>query len=428
MLLLGYTFQNWKASPKGLGMNDDIETLYEDAMFALGDDDLDDATDTLNQMLEIAPDAPQTLEVQGDVARWREQPEEAERHYRRLLTSASDEFWKGVAHTSLASLWAAEGQNKSVREQFVLAVKAYRACDADDRALSVYAALASFDVEQGEFEFAAESLRSAVVLFEASDDADEMEPEIGTVQLMLGTCYRQQGKLDLARQTLNQALKLFQKLEEPDECANVLDALGVIEQIQGHYSAAEELHLKAVSMNEAIDFQEGLSTNYGNLTILNIHRGEWDQAANWAGRAYLIDKENEDENGVAHYHLLMGEIEFERGNLTKAEDHLQQALEMYQDCGDAEDMISVQGKTAVLYRQQGKLAEASEIDERILVDAERMGHGDGIAAILEDLAQVRKAQGRTEEARDFWQRSLAMYEQLGAERIVEEVRRELTEL
>lgn len=409
-------------------MNDDIETLYEDAMFALGDDDLEDAIDTLNQMLEIAPDAPHTIEVQGDVARWSDQPREAEQHYQRLLKTAPDDFWKGVAHTSLGALWGSEGQMGSVRNCFVAAVDAFLACAADDRALAAYAAIASFDVEQGEFESAAEALRSAVVLFEAADDTEDMESEVGTIELMLGTCYRQQGKLDLARQTLNQALKRFQKLEEPDECANALDALGVIEQIQGNYAAAEELHLKAVTINEAIDFEVGLSTNYGNLTILNIHRGEWDQAADWAGKAYLIDKENDDENGVGHYHLLMGEIEAERGNLTKAEDHLQQASELYQECGDAEDMISVQGKTAVLYRQQGKLDEASEINERILMEAERMGHGDGIAAILEDLAQVRKAQGRTEEARDFWQKSLAMYEELGAERMVTEVRQELAGL
>lgn len=409
-------------------MNDDIETLYDDAMFALGGDDLEDATDTLNQMLEIAPDAPHTIEVQGDVARWSNQPQEADQHYQRLLTNAPDDFWKGIAHTSLGALWGSEGKMDSVRDHFVSAVDAFRACAADDRALAGYAAIASFDVEQGEFESAAESLRAAITLFEESDDSEEMESEVGTIQLMLGTCYRQQGKLDLARQTLSQAHKLFQKLEEPDECANALDALGVIEQIQGDYAAAEELHLKAVTINQAIDFEVGLSTNYGNLTILNIHRGEWDQAADWAGKAYLIDKENEDENGVAHYHLLMGEIEAERGNLTKAEDHLQQAADLYEDCGDAEDMISVRGKTAVLYRQQGKLDEASEINERILVEAERMGHGDGIAAILEDLGQVRKAQGRIEEARDFWQRSLVMYEELGAKKMIDEVRQGLADL
>lgn len=409
-------------------MNDDIETLYDDAMFALGDGDVEDALEALNQMLEIAPDAPHTVEVQGDVARWSDQPQEAEQHYHRLLNEAPDDYWKGVAYTSLGALWGSEGQMDSVRDYFVSAVDAFRACGADDRALAAFAAIASFDVEQGDFEAAAEALRAAITLFEEGDDTEEMESEVGTIQLMLGTCYRQQGKLNLARQTLNQALRMFQKLEEPDECANALDALGVIEQIQGKYAAAEELHLKAVTINETINCEEGLSTNYGNLTILNIHKSEWDKAAEWAGKAYLIDKEHEDENGVAHYHLLMGEIEAERGNLAKAEDHLQQAGELYEDCGDAEDMISVQGKTAVLYRRQGKLGEASEINERILVDAERMGHGDGIAAILEDLAQVRKVQGRTDEARDLWQRSLAIYEEMGAEKMTAEIRQELADL
>ena len=409
-------------------MNDDIETLYHDAIFAIGDDDFDDAVDTLNQMLLIAPDSPYTIEIQGDLAKSDGQLLEADRYYRRLLETATDDYWKGVAYTSLGVLWGSAEQGDRVRGYFVSAVGAFLACGAEDSAVAAYAAIARFDIDQGEFERAIESLQAAITLFEKSTAPDEIESDVGTVRLMLGTCYRQLGKLDQAKPILNEALKLFQKLEEPDQSASTLDALGILEQIQGDDVAAEKLHLKAVEMNAAIHFQAGLSSNYGNLAILHIHRSQWDQAADWAGKAYLIDKDNNDENGIAHYHLLMGEIEFERGNTDRAEDHLQQAAELYKECGDAEDIIGVQGKTAVLYRQQGKLDEASEINERILVEAERMGHREGIAAILEDLGQVRKAQGRTEDARQFWQRSLTLYEELGAQKMIAEVQRELAGL
>lgn len=409
-------------------MNDDLETLYEDIMEALHDDDMEEAQELLNRMIELAPDNPLTLEMQGDVALWGEEPQQAKQHYQLLLKTAPNDYWKGVAHTSLGSLYVSLGQMKEVRSHFVAAYECYVAADTIEKAAEASGAIASFDVERGEFESAAEVLRAGLALATDSGDPDEIHEYQPHLLLMLGTCYRQQGKLTEAQDTLKQALKLFQMFEVPDEAANVLDALGVIQQIQGHYDAAEELHLKAVEINETIGSLEGQSTNYGNLTILNIHRKQWDQAANWAGKAYLIDKDHDDENGVAHYHLLMGEIEAERGNFDKAEDHLRQSEELYQEHGDAEDIICLQGKKAVLYRLQGKYDEASEINERNLKEAERMGHGDGIAAILEDLGSIRKAQGKTQEAKEYWQRALDAYEELGAEQMIKDVRQQLEEL
>ena len=223
-------------------MNDDIETLYHDAIFAIGDDDFDDAVDTLKQMLLIAPDSPYTIEIQGDLAKSDGQLLEADRYYRRLLETATDDYWKGVAYTSLGVLWGSAEQGDRVRGYFVSAVGAFLACGAEDSAVAAYAAIARFDIDQGEFERAIESLQAAITLFEKSTAPDEIESDVGTVRLMLGTCYRQLGKLDQAKPILNEALKVFQKLEEPDQSASALDALGILEQIQGDDVAAEKLH------------------------------------------------------------------------------------------------------------------------------------------------------------------------------------------
>lgn len=409
-------------------MNDDLESLYDDAMEALQSDDVDAAVELLNRMLDLSPDAPHTLEIQGDVALWMEEPQQAEEHYQRLLNETDDDYWKGVAHASLGAAFESSDQTNRVREHFVLAVDFFLSDGAIVKAIEAYVSIASFDDEQGDLESAAEALLKALALIGSQDDVEELDEMSGVILQMLGTCYRQQGNLDAAKETLNRALRLFQKLEEPDECANTLDAIGVIAQIQGQYDAAEELHLKAVTINETLGHDEGLSTNFGNLAILNIHRKQYDAAAQWAAKGHEIDVANDNENGVAHYHLLMGEIEIEREDLVAAEEYLETATKLYEECGDAEDCMCVQGKTAVLYRLQGRLDEASAIGEQVMKEAERMGHGDGIAATLEDLAHTRKAQGRIEEARSYWQRALAMYEELESEVMIADVKKELAGL
>ena len=118
--------------------------------------------------------------------------------------------------------------------------------------------------------------------------------------------YRLVGKLDRAKVVLGEALQRFDDLGDQVECANTLDALGVIEQIQGQYDQAEQLHLKALGISQAIEYEEGMSINFGNLTMLNINRRQFDDAADWAQRSYEIDAAQGNDNGVAHFHLMMG--------------------------------------------------------------------------------------------------------------------------
>ena len=408
-------------------MPDDIESLYEEALSALYDDDLDEAVEAMNQMIDVAPDDPHTMEVQGDVTRELEDYSAAEAHYRRLM-DVPDEHWKGVGNVSLSALFAVTDRIDKVRGHLTAAVEHFLKASSISDAVQAYVSIASFDQNVGEFETSAEALRSAQALISASDDPEEFDSVTGNVLQMLGTCYRLQGKLDIARETLNQSLKLFQKTEEPDEAANTLDAIGVIEQIQGDYDAAEERHLKAVEINEAIDSAEGLSVNFGNLTMLNINRRNFGEAAKWAEKAFEIDEALDDENGVAHYHLLMGEIEAERGNFSKAEDHLKTCSELYDECGDAEDQLCADGKFAVLYHLQGRFDEAAEINERTLARAQQMGHADGIAATLEYQGHVRQSQGRIDDARKCWEQALAAYEELQSVQMIAEVKGHLAEL
>lgn len=421
-------------------MSDELEALYDEAMWAIGTDDHDHAEELLKEMRALLPGDPRTLEVQGDLARWTDRPQAADAAYQEILATSEDPYWCGIAHSSIAALFVDAEDFDEALQHMAVASKHFISSQSTVKTIETFVGISCLYERQGELALVVEALLSAQQIIDAqqsndqktseqdSGEDDEIQGLQSQIFLMLGTAYRQQGRLEEARQSLNAALKSFQMQEQPDECANALDALGVIDQIQGRYESAEKLHLKAVEINQAIDNEEGLSMTYGNLTILCTHRKQWDEAADWAGKAFLIDKDNDDENGVAHYHLLMGEIEAERGRLDEADQHLKTAGELYTDCGDAEDLMCVQSKTAVLRRLQGRLDEASEINEAMLHEAERMGHGDGIAAILEDLAQVRKAQGRLDEARSLWERSLEAYTELDSQQMMDEVQRELDAL
>ena len=406
----------------------DLDQLYEDAMTALAEEEVDEAIELLDQMLSDAPDDPRTLEVQGDVARAQEDVQQAERHYRRLLDRAPDDHWRGIAHFSLGALQASVEKVDLVRDHSRQAIEYFQKAAEPSKAAEVYTALASFEQNQGDFQDAVAALETAHQLIQQENSAGDLDEQLATACQSLGIAYRMAGNLELAKQTLEEALSRFEELNDLRECADTLDALGVVEQIQGHYEMAEELHMQSLTINETIDDEDGMSVNYGNLTMLNIHRRDFDQAADWSRRGYEIDEAQGSDNGVAHYHLLMGEIECERDQLDQAERHLTECAKLYEGCGDAEDKLCANSKLAFLYRLRGDLDDASEINEQVLKAAEQMDFPDGIAATLDELAHVRLAQGRTEDAKALWERALAVYRQLGSARMITEVSGHLSKL
>ena len=83
--------------------------------------------------------------------------------------------------------------------------------------------------ELGEVQASIASLKKSVAVNPANPQA----------YANLGIAYRMAGKLELSKQALKEALSRFEDLNDLGECADTLDALGVVEQIQGH---AGKLH------------------------------------------------------------------------------------------------------------------------------------------------------------------------------------------
>jgi len=409
-------------------ISDDIEVLYDDAMTALAEEDVDEAMELRDQMVTEAPDDPHTLEVQGDIARFLDDVAMAEHYYGRLLEESTEDAWKGAAHYSLAALYGSVGNFEPVASHFLSAIDCFLAAKDLERAAQVHTSLGVFEQNQGDFGAAVVALDQARTLLLQDNDGGDLDEQLATVCQLLGVALRMAGKLERAKSILQETLKRFEDLGDLGECADTLDALGVVEQIQGNYDAAEELHEKSLALNESIEYLDGMSVNYGNLTMLNIHRKQYDQAAEWAQKAFEVDDSQGNENGVAHFHLLMGEIECERGNLDEAESHLNACNEIYEECGDAEDKLCVKGKFAFLYRLRGEWEKAFELNQQVLMTSEEMDFPDGIAATLDELAHVSQSQGKLDEAREFWERSLATYEQLDSKRMIQEIRDHLAKL
>lgn len=151
----------WNREDLNAKKSNDMDQLYEDAMSALGEEELDEAIELLGEMLSEAPDDPRTIEVQGDLARAEEDERQAERHYRRLLDQSPDDHWRGVAHFSLGSLQGISDRIDLIHQHFSQAIECFRKAGESYKAAEVHTSLSVLEQNQGDFQGAVASLEVA---------------------------------------------------------------------------------------------------------------------------------------------------------------------------------------------------------------------------------------------------------------------------
>ncbi|MFM2011505.1 MAG: hypothetical protein RLZZ396_289, partial [Planctomycetota bacterium] len=139
-------------------------------------------------------------------------------------------------------------------------------------------------------------------------------------------------------------------------------------------------------------------------------------------------QKNENLIGIAFDKLVLAEIDIGRGNYEAAEKKLKQLESLMSREGYGDDLIAISSQLGYVHRMMGRLDEAFERQLDVLARARKMHHGDGVPAVLDELAEIELARGNREQARVYWQEALGLYEQLGSERMIESIRMSLADL
>ncbi len=408
-------------------MNDRLQDLYGSAMEAIDLEEIIEADEYFQQMLEIAPNDPLTLEVAGDLAKEMGEHDKAEAYYAQMDRFSDRPDVRGRAQMSLGFLCRDKEESDTACDHFRQAIEWFYTIGEVEDCLTCLGAMGEVQFNCGQFRDSVESFRS--LLREAE------EAEVEGAELYVIDAMRQQADGLRFLGELAEAEDLYRRViargDDDDlyfQLANALDGLGVVLQVQGRYEEAEKLHREALRINEKNGDQEGASVNFGNLARLNIHRKNWDQAEHFIRDSLAIDVEEENINGIGFGQLLLAEIECGRGNYEAADKILHKARRLYERHGITDDMASLISKLGYLRRLQGRLDEAETLQMEAKQMAEEMEHTDGIAETLNELAEIRKSQGRIDEARDLWQQSLAVFESLHSLRMIQEVKDSLAKL
>jgi tetratricopeptide (TPR) repeat protein len=219
------------------------------------------------------------------------------------------------------------------------------------------------------------------------------------------------GLLDTAISLSERALKVVKNGSEEE--AVVVGNLGLIYQTRGELDKAEQMHRKALEIEEKLGRLEGMAGQYGNLGAIYLRRGELDKAEQMLRKALEINEKLGRPEGMAIQYGNLGLIYKTRGELDKAEQMLKKSLEIEERLGRLEGMANQYGNLGLIYQGKGQLDEAEKMYLKVLKIEERLGRPESVANAYGNLGAIYKERGDIKKAREYWVKGRDLFVRIG---------------
>jgi tetratricopeptide (TPR) repeat protein len=316
------------------------------------------------------------------------------------------------------------GEALETAGDFLDAAAAYQSAAASSDPLIVADAkfhLGRIAWRQGRFDEAVGAYEEARAITLAHD-ANELRARI---ENGLGAIHYARGEFAQARACYAVALELA---TDETQRGRVLLNLGAIANIEGDYEEARKAYQRSRLISQRAGYRRGEAMALHNLGMLAADEERWDDADEAYRRCLeLLEVEN-DRSMIAKVLNNRVDVSTARGRYDEAVALADRALAMYVEIGEEIGRgETLRSKGNALFAAN-RAAEA----ERALHDAVRIGHRTQVklleAEASRDLAHIFVARGDTAGARKSLERALVLFEELGAQRELLDVRAELDQL
>jgi tetratricopeptide (TPR) repeat protein len=153
---------------------------------------------------------------------------------------------------------------------------------------------------------------------------------------------------------------------------------------------AETYLNKAISLQKLYKRKSDLAYSISTLAYMYSHLGYWNKAESFYRQALILFEELGDSNNIAHIMGELGDIERNRGKLNAAESLYRQCLELEQTLGNESGIASAWDRLGYIEKNRGNLSDAEVFYRKSLSLREKLGDRDGIAIIWGLLADIER--------------------------------------
>jgi len=259
---------------------------------------------------------------------------------------------------------------------------------------------------QGYFQEGANAVEDAIAALQPAESAEDRDAAtsrlLAELHVFLGWHSIRLGQLDVARRAFETGRALYAALDAslpPGFGTDPRLGLGLLESILGNYATAEEWADAARQQWEAGGDKLNLQIAYYVLENVAIACGDYQEAARYAQRAYVLTRETGNRWMMAYILSDLGAISRALGDYVQARHHFQASYDIKESLDDPEGMAVALTHLAGIACRQESYQQAQELYQQSLAIYQNINDKGGLARTLLGLGNTAIALGKYDAAR-----------------------------
>ena len=206
---------------------------------------------------------------------------------------------------------------------------------------------------------------------------------------------------------------IFKDLVEIAENYYALNSIGEQSYVWGKINEATFAWSRLLKLADDKKDKNCISVATGNMGIIYRIQGDMEKALEHYEKALEIHTEIGNKLGMTSALGNMGIIYRIQGDMEKALEHYEKALEIDYDIGNKQGMANQLGNMGVVYQIQGDMTKALEHHQKALEIDDEIENKQGMANQLGNMGVVYQTQGDMEKALEYHQKALEIDDQIG---------------
>jgi class 3 adenylate cyclase/tetratricopeptide (TPR) repeat protein len=242
----------------------------------------------------------------------------------------------------------------------------------------------------------------------------------------MGVAHERKGQYRRALEWYRKAITYLEGHDTALEATICLAVAGVLYR-EGRYAEAFEPCRHGVQLASSAGSEDELAHGYYLLGNIYTDTGQVEKAIDHRQRALEIYRRTGDLMGQARALNNLGVDYYYLGDWQASARCYQESLDLCERAGDVTEAAIVANNLGEILSDQGDLEGASQLFSKSLYSWQTMGYKIGIALACSNLGRAATRQGRCSEAVELLQRSATIFKEIGSRGFLAEAHARLAE-
>ena len=229
----------------------------------------------------------------------------------------------------------------------------------------------------------------------------------------VGLIYKNLGRFSNAVQFLSRAYEYYLRLENKSGAARASNNLGSVYMYLGSYEKAAESYFESLKLFEQLELPMGMAGINSNLALLYTQQKEYEKALNHNNYALEIFKQLGRTYERANLLNNIAEIHIKLGNTAESLSILKECNSLYEQLNNPHGIAISLDNMGVAYSQQGELERAYDAHNEALQIFQDLDKTGEIPSVYNHLAHVLILMQKYDEANARLDESLKISEEIG---------------